>query len=274
MKKFKKIFLFCAAILLGLTIFGCSSEKNLLDEIKERGKIKIGVFIDKFPFGYIDTNGENQGYDVFLAKRIAKDLLGDESKLEFVPMEAANRVSYLLSGKVDVTLANFTITKDREKVVNFSKPYMKVRLGIASPKKFPISNIEELNGKTLIVNKGTTAEVFFATNHPEIKLLKFDQNTEAFNALANGRGDAMSHDNTILYAWVNGNDDFSVSVDSFGSESFIAPAVRKSDHDLLSWLDDEIKKLREEKFFYEDYEKTLYPIYGDLVEADNVVGVY
>ena len=70
-----------------------------LDEIKESGSIKIGVFSDKNPFGYVDENGEYQGYDVYFARRIAKDL-GVE--VEFVSTEAANRVEALQTGKVDI----------------------------------------------------------------------------------------------------------------------------------------------------------------------------
>ena len=70
--------------------------------IKEKGVIRIGVFGDKPPFGYVDANGKNQGFDVEIAKEMAKDLLGSPDKIEFVLTEAANRVEYIKSGKVDV----------------------------------------------------------------------------------------------------------------------------------------------------------------------------
>ena len=71
------------------------------EEIKKSGTVRIGVFSDKNPFGYVDENGEIQGYDVYFAKRIAKDLLGSEDDVEFIYVEAANRVEYLKAGKVD-----------------------------------------------------------------------------------------------------------------------------------------------------------------------------
>ena len=86
------------------------AKARTLDEIKKSGKIKIGVFSDKNPFGYVDENGKVQGYDVYFAKRIAKDLLGSEDAVDFVYVEAASRVEYLKSAKVDITLANFTVT--------------------------------------------------------------------------------------------------------------------------------------------------------------------
>ena len=105
-----------------------SAKARTLDEIKKDGKIRIGVFSDKSPFGYVDSNGEVQGYDVEFAKRIGKDLLGSEDAVEFVYVEAASRVEYLKSGKVDIILANFTVTDERKESVDFALPYMKVAL--------------------------------------------------------------------------------------------------------------------------------------------------
>ena len=82
-----------------------TAKARTIDEIKKSGKIKIGVFSDKNPFGYVDENGKVQGYDVYFAKRIAKDLLGSEDAVYFVYVEAASRVEYLKSAKVDITLA-------------------------------------------------------------------------------------------------------------------------------------------------------------------------
>ena len=86
---------------------------------------------------------------IYLAKRIAKDLLGDESKVEFVLVEAANRVEYLQSNKVDIILANFTQTPEREEVVDFAKAYMKVDIGIVSPDGAPIKSVEDLKENNL-----------------------------------------------------------------------------------------------------------------------------
>ncbi len=115
-----------------------AAKARTLDEIKKSGKIKIGVFSDKNPFGYVDENGKVQGYDVYFAKRIAKDLLGSEDAVDFVYVEAASRVEYLKSAKVDITLANFTVTDERKEQVDFALPYMKVALGIVSPQKAEI----------------------------------------------------------------------------------------------------------------------------------------
>ena len=128
-----------------------TAKARTIDEIKKAGKIKIGVFSDKNPFGYVDENGKVQGYDVYFAKRIAKDLLGSEDAVDFVFLEAASRVEYLKSAKVDITLANFTVTDERKEQVDFALPYMKVALGVVSPEKATIKDVKDLKGKNLLL---------------------------------------------------------------------------------------------------------------------------
>lgn len=239
-----------------------------LDEIKEKGKIVIGVFSDKNPFGYVDEKGEYQGYDVYFARRLAKDL-GVEA--EYVSTEPASRVEYLESGKVDVILANFTVTEERAQSVDFALPYMKVALGVVSPESDLITKPEDLEGKKLIVAKGTTAETYFTENYPDIELLKFDQYTEAYNALLDGRGAALSTDNTEVLAWALQNEGFSVGIPSLGDLDTIAPAVSKGNDTLRNWIDEEIKALAEEQFFHADYKETLEPVYGTEVDIDSLV---
>ncbi len=248
-----------------------TAKARTLDEIKKSGKIKIGVFSDKNPFGYVDENGKVQGYDVYFAKRIAKDLLGSEDAVDFVYVEAASRVEYLKSAKVDITLANFTVTDERKEQVDFALPYMKVALGIVSPQKAEITDVNQLKGKKLIVVKGTTAETYFSKKYPDVTLVKFDEYQEAYDALLDGRGDAFSTDNTEVLAWAKQNKGFVVGVESLGDIDTIAPAVQKGNTELLNWLNDEIKTLAKEKFFHKDFDETLKSVYGDSIDPENLV---
>lgn len=245
-----------------------SASFRTLDQIKESGKIVIGVFSDKAPFGYVDENGKYNGYDVYFAERIAKDL---GVKVEYVSTDPASRVEYAATGKVDVILANFTVTEERAKQVDFALPYMKVMLGVVSPNKALIENIDQLKDKTLIVVKGTTAETYFEKNHPEIKLQKYDEYADAYLALLDGRGDAFSTDNTEVLAWALSNPGYTVGIDAIGNADTIAPAVQKGNTTLLDWLNGEIQSLGEEEFFHADYAETLAPVYGDAADPDALV---
>ncbi|MBQ1591803.1 MAG: transporter substrate-binding domain-containing protein, partial [Treponema sp.] len=98
--------------LSALGIFSVAKPKTgrTVEQIKKSKTIKIAVFSDKKPFGFVDENGEYQGYDVYFGNRIAKDL---GVKVKYVPVEAAARVEVLATGKVDIVLANFTVTPER-----------------------------------------------------------------------------------------------------------------------------------------------------------------
>ena len=288
MNTFKKIASVFAAAAMALSLAACSNSNGssaasdstgdssaasgsyrTVDQIKESGEITIGVFSDKNPFGYVDNDGKFQGYDVYFADRIAKDL-GVELKL--VPVEAASRVEFLETAKVDIILANFTVTDERkEKRGHFALPYMTIALGVVSPDSAIITDAEQLNGKTLIVVKGTTAESYFTENYPDVKLQKYDEYNEAYSALQDGRGDAFSTDNTGSLAWSMNNPGFTVGVESLGSTDAIAPAVTKGNETLLNWINDEITALADEQFFHADYDATLASVYGDNVDKDSLV---
>jgi polar amino acid transport system substrate-binding protein len=250
-----------------------SSKFSSIEQLKKKDKIKIGVFADKPPFGYVNSEGKNQGFDVYIAKRFAKDLLGDESKVEFVLVDAASRVAYLESNKVDIIMANFTVTEERKEKVDFANPYMKLSFGIVSPDSAPITSIDQLKGKNqkLIVAKGTTAETYFTKEYPDIQLLKFDQYTEIFAALKDGRGAAIANDNTELIAWAKSNPGFTVSIPAFGGQDTIAPAVAKGNKELLDWINTELDTLGKEKFIHQAYKETLNEIYGEGYTDELVV---
>jgi len=269
MRKFVKVLALALALsLLFADAALAASRARTLQDIKDSGTLVIGVFSDKKPFGYVDENGDYQGYDVYFARRLAQDL-GMELKL--VSVDAPNRVEYLTSAKVDIILANFTVTPARAEVVDFALPYMKVALGVVSPDSALITTAAQLAGKTLIVSKGTTAETYFAENHPEVRLLKFDTYTEAFNALLDGRGDALSTDNTEVLAWALENPGFTVGIESLGSLDTIAPAVQKGNDTVRAYIDEEIKALAAENFFHADFDATLKDVYGEAVNPDSLV---
>lgn len=283
---FKKI----GSALLGLTLAitfltGCGAENatqdtpasnsaesvvyRTVDEIKESGTINIGVFSDKSPFGYVDENGEYQGYDVYFGNRIGEDL---GVKINYVSTEAANRIEYLQTGKVDIILANFTVTEERAQEVDFALPYMNVALGVVSPDSRVITDLSQIGAEDeVIVISGTTAETYLEKNNPEIKLQKYDAYAEAKTAFENGNGVAWANDNTEVIAFAIDNPGFTVGIPSLGSADTIAAAVTKGNISLLNWLNDEIVALGEENFFHADYEATLLDTYGKDYEDTLVV---
>lgn len=281
MKKIQTIFALLLAFTLVFSLAACGNNTKdaanngssvvyrTLDEIKESGTINIGVFSDKNPFGYVDETGEYQGYDVYFARRIGQDLgVG----INFVSTEAANRVEYLETGKVDIVLANFTVTDERAEKVDFALPYMNVALGVVSPDSRVITDLSQIGpDDEVIVISGTTAEDYLIKNNPEIKLQKYDTYANAKNALENGNAAAWANDNTEVIAYALQNPGYTVGIPSLGSQDTIAPAVSKGNETLLNWINDEIKALASENFFHKDYEETLVDTYGLDYEESLVV---
>ena len=281
MKKnlFKKLVTGVLATSLGVVaLTGCGAEKTsdkgnqayrTLDEIKESGEINIGVFSDKNPFGYVDDNGDYQGYDVYFAERLGKDL---GVKINYVSTEAANRVEYLETGKVDVVLANFTVTDERAEKVDFALPYMNVALGVVSHEDHVITSLDQIGADDqVIVISGTTAETYLHENYPDIPLQKFDSYATAKEAFENGTSVAWANDNTEVIAFALQNKGYTVGIPNLGSADSIAPAVTKGNDTLLNWINDEIESLGEENFFHADYEATLLDTYGADYEDTLVI---
>lgn len=274
MKKFWNIsvFVLLLAALVTWLLPGSAQAKEsfrTLEEIQSSGTVNIGVFSDKSPFGFVDENGDYQGYDVYFANRIGEDL---GVKINFVSTEAANRIEYLQTGKVDIILANFTVTPERAEEVDFALPYMNVALGVVSPEDAVITSLEEIGeDDQVIVISGTTAETYLEKNYPDIKLQKFDTYVAAKTAFENRTGVAWANDNTEVIAFAIENPGYTVGIPSLGSADTIAPAVTKGNETLLNWLNEEIVALGEENFFHADYEATLLDTYGADYEDTLVV---
>lgn len=276
----KKVVLIAIGLIFLVGLTGCASNPakqtnaaaSSTAAIKKAGKIKIGIFSDDAPFCYQDADGSYKGYDVELGKRIAKELLGDESKITWVAMNPADRIPYLQTGKVDLMLADFTVTADRAKSVDFTLPYEKVSIGVVSSTKAPITSVDQLKGKTLAVTTGTTGDTYTAKNAPDVKTIKIDAITDGYQALISGRAIAFAQDNTLLLSWAKKNPGYEVGIKELGNKDFIAGAVKTGNKELLDYVNGLIKgKLKDEQFFHKAFNSTLKDSFPTDSTADQIV---
>ncbi|MFC5695522.1 transporter substrate-binding domain-containing protein [Pseudomonas sp. GCM10022186] len=242
-----------------------------LDKIKQRDKLVVGVFSDKPPFGFVDEQGNYVGFDTDIAKRLAKDLLGDEKKVEFVVVEPASRIPFLQSDKVDLILANMTVTPERAEAVDFTNPNLRVAVQAIVPEGSPVQKLDDLADKTIIVTTGTTADLWLTQNRPDWKLVKFEKNSESLQALANGRGDAYAQDNLVLFSWAKQNPGYRVLADKLGDEAPIAPAVKRGNIELRDWVNAELAKLGEEQFLLKLYDQYVRKELADGTDPKSVI---
>ena len=201
-KKLLSIVTLCAL----LFVTGCNKkEQNIdtLDKILQRNKIIFGVKYDTKPFGYINEKQELQGYDIDLAKYIAKSILGDENKAQFKQVTSSSRILALNSDQIDMIIATMTITPQRMQVIDFSNPYYIAGQAILVPKNSSIKSLSDLNGKRVIIVFGSTAENNLRIIAPEANIIGFKTYTSGYSALKQGRADAMTSDDTILTVFAN-----------------------------------------------------------------------
>lgn len=199
----KKLFIIFALIVF--TCCGCAKKEevvtNDLDVITNRGRVIIGVKTDTYPFGYKVANGNYKGYDIELAKLIAKNILGDENKVEFVPVTAYDRMMKLDSGDVDMIVATMSVTPSRQRLVNFSIPYHYAGQALLVRKGSKVKHLQDLKGKKAIIVFGSTSEKSLRDTVPNVGIIGYKTYQEAYNALKQGKADAIVADDTILYGF-------------------------------------------------------------------------
>ena len=187
----RKFFAFALATLLSVG----AAQADRLDDIRHAGVLRIASFDSNPPFGFVDPATEQiAGLDVDFAQAIA-DKIG--VKLEVRPTNPANRIPLLTSGKVDLVLANFTITEERAKQLDFSIPYLASGQQFLA-KKGTLSSPDQLNGLRIGADKGTVNEIVLRRDFPKATVVAFDDTPFAFAALRNGNVQAITQDGPKL----------------------------------------------------------------------------
>lgn len=223
-----------------------SAATPTLDKIKAAGVLKVGVKVDVPNFGLKNTKtGEVEGFEIDLAKAIAKDLLGDESKIETQAVTAKTRGPLLDNGEVDLVIATFTITDERKKVYNFSDPYYSDAVKLMVKKDSGIKSLKDLDGKTIGVAQSSTSmkAIQNAANTAGVKV-KFDEYAtypEIKAALDSGRVQCFSVDGSILSGYV---DDTTTILDDKYSPQEYGIASKLDNKDLAEYVNSMVAQLK------------------------------
>lgn len=256
----KKVFLF---IMLAVSAVFADS----LEQILDKGVIRIGLTTDQPPFSSM-KDGVPVGFEVDFANRIGSDLFkknNTSGQVELVIIEDADqRIPYLEENKVDLLIASLTVTDDRAKLVDFSMPYFSVNIGVLTRKGDSVKGLSDLNGKTIIVETGTTAENFFKKKGYQTKVCQ--TSAEGYRMLKSGDGDAYANDNVIVLAFPILDIDVEVNIKNLGSADFLAGAVAKGNQELLKFVNNELIELSKEGYFKNSFDNQLNPFYKGTAE--------
>lgn len=275
MKIMKKMLGIGLAAVLAASVAGCGStttsggqgdkkgsaeppkaEAKTLDTIKQRGKFVVGVKYDTNLFGLKDPGtGKVEGFDVDIAKALAKKILGDENKIELKEVTSKTRIPMLKNGEIDAIVATMTITEERKKEVDFSDVYFKAGQSLLVPKSSSINGIQDVKkGTKVLAVKGSTSAQNIRQKAPDATVLEFENYAEAFTALKAGKGETLTTDNSILYGMVKQDNNFKVVGGTFTDEPY-GIAVRKGDAEFVQYVNGFLKEMKEKGEYDKLYEK-------------------
>ncbi len=227
-----------------------------LAKIKERDKFVVGVKYDLNLFGLKDpATGNVEGFDIDIAKAIAKKVLGDENKIELKEVTSKTRIPMLKNGEIDAIIATMTITEDRKKEVDFSDVYFLAGQSFLVKKDSSINGLKDMQkGMKIVTAKGSTSAKNIRASAPDVEVLEFENYAEAFTALKAGQGDALTTDNALLYGMAKQDPNYRVTEETFTEEPY-GIAISKGDAEFVKTVNDLLKEMKENGEYDKIYEK-------------------
>lgn len=237
-------------IFLGVALLACNNESNInntkndIEAIKSRGILIVGVKNDVPNFGLLNPkNGEIEGFEIDIAKALAKEILGDEDKLKLIAVNAKNRGALLDNNSLDLVIATFSITNERKELFNFSKPYYTDSIGFLVLKQRGYKSIKDMNGAIVAVAQSTTTRDLIKESIQkagiDIKFSEFLDYPSIKLALKSNKVDAFCIDKSILLGYVDENSE--ILPDNLVPQQY-AIASKKSNTSLANFVSEFIDK--------------------------------
>ncbi|MFD3508808.1 transporter substrate-binding domain-containing protein [Nocardia sp. NPDC058666] len=228
--------------------------------IVANGRVRIGVDQHNYMFGFRNpTTGRLEGFDIDLAREIARDLFGDPDRIELVPITAADRISWLKDKKVDIVVHAFSITCGRRNDIDFSSTYFRTGQRIAVPRNSGMRAAEDLAGKRVCVAHGATSAARLLALVPPPSVLGVNTWTDCLVALQQGTVDAISSDESIVAGLVAQDRNLEVVGPPLGSEAY-GVGVPKGREDLVRFVNGVLDRTRTDGTWQRLYAQHLAPL--------------
>jgi polar amino acid transport system substrate-binding protein len=212
---------------------GAGPAASTLQAVLQRGTLRVGDCLSFAPFGFYDKDGNPDGYDVDLAKELAKQM---GVKLEVVNTTSANRIPNLQTSKVDVVFCNFTRNLERAKVIEFTSPYVVASEALLVKKSSGIQSVKDMANRTIATVKGSTNGDEVRSLNIPIKIQEYDSSQAAILAVKQGQADAMIEDNNFLAYQAKLDPDFAVTNEALVPLEYNAFGVKAGDQAWLNYL--------------------------------------
>ncbi|MEA3096598.1 transporter substrate-binding domain-containing protein [Caballeronia mineralivorans] len=225
-----------------LTLAGCTkvaapaqdgATESTLKTVLQRGTLRVGDCLSFAPFGFYNKDGAPDGYDVDLAKELAKQM---GVKLEVVNTTSANRIPNLQTSKVDVVFCNFTRNLERAKEIGFTNPYVVASEALLVKKSSGIKSIKDMSNRTIATVKGSTNGDEVRALNMQVKIQEFDSSQAAILAVKQGQADAMIEDNNFLAYQASLDPELTVTDEALVPLEYNAFGVKAGDQVWLDYL--------------------------------------
>jgi polar amino acid transport system substrate-binding protein len=182
-------------------IFPSSSQAAELEEIIRRGQLIVAVKDNLRPLGFYDERGNLQGLEIDIARRLAKEILGNADAVVLKPVTNQERLQVILDNQVDIVIARIATTPSRDRLVDFSDYYYLDGTGIVS-KNPTLQKLDDLSASKIAVLKNSSTIAVVRSELPKARLIGVDSYQEALTLLEAGKADAFAADNSVLTGWV------------------------------------------------------------------------
>ena len=208
--------------------------ESTLDKILKEKKIRVTIDVANPPFGVLGKDGEPDGSDVAVARKMAQDM---GVALEFVQVPATGRIPALLAGRSDVTIASISVTTDRAKAVMYCNPNGALKIVILAPQSVVIKTPADLVGKRIGITRATLEEATVPKMAPQgTNIVWFDDITATIQALLSGQADAVAMTSFAGKTMSDGNPDKHIEEKLTVTTAFYGPIVRPGDFELRQWI--------------------------------------
>ena len=207
---------------------------SALDRILRDKKVRITAEVDLPPFGILDSNGNPDGSEIATAKQLAKDL-GVE--LEFVQVNATQRIPALLAGRADIAISSLSITTDRAKTIAFCSPNGALSIVVCGPKKTEMSSAADMAGKRIALTRATLEEATVPKVAPKgTEIVYFDDIGPTIQALMSGQVDAAGMSAFAAKSISDRNPAAGIETKFTVTTAYYGPVVRQADQSLRQWI--------------------------------------
>ena len=247
------------AAVSALALSGCATGGDRVEtqsgaKLIQSGTLTVCTHLPYKPFQF-NRGGQVVGFDVDMMDLVAKEL-GVQQKIINTPFEGIQSGQSLNTGECDVAAAGMTITEDRAKVIDFSDPYFNATQALLVRKGSGITGLENLSGKSLAVQEGTTGEIYAEQNAPDgVEIRTFEDLALLTTAVKTGQVDAGINDNGVLYDYVQSNPDTEVATEFDTGEQY-GFAVQKDQNDaLLKVINETIAQAKRDGTYDKIYQK-------------------